>query len=169
MGDPLHEHVAPFFRGVRNAVTRLANRPSFTLPVLVTLASAIGATVVAYTVVDNVLLKPLPYPNPDALVDVVHEAPAVGLDEIGGSPAVYFTYREHNESFTAIGLWDSDDSPATVAGDGAPETVTTLEVTHDILPILGTAPLLGRAFTAADDEPGGRSATSIAGRSRGLR
>jgi predicted permease len=118
------------------------------------LALAIGATVVAFAIVDSVLLKPLPYANPSALVDVVHEAPAAGLDDIGGSPAVYFTYREHNESFTAIGLWDSDASPATVTGDGEPETVTTLEVTHDVLPILGTAPLLGRAFTPADDEPG---------------
>jgi predicted permease len=149
----MHDPVSRFFHGGRNAVRSLANRPSFTLPVLVTLALAIGATVVAFTIVDNVLLKPLPYQNPDALVDVVHEAPAAGLHEIGASPAVYFTYREHNESFTHIGLWDSDESPATVSGHGEPETVTTLEVTHEILAILGTAPLLGRAFTAADDEP----------------
>jgi hypothetical protein len=122
--------------------------------VVSTLALAIGTTVVAFSVVDNVLLQPLPYPNQDALVDVVHEAPAAGLSELGASPAIYFTYREHSESFTAIGLWDSDDSPVTVTGNGDPETVTALAVTHEVLPILGAGALRGRVFGTADDEPG---------------
>jgi putative ABC transport system permease protein len=149
------DHISSLWHAARHAARSLSKRPSFALPVLATLALAIAATVVAFSVVDNVLLKPLPYPEQEALVDVAHEAPALGLDELGASPAIYFTYREHNRSFTAIGLWDDDDSPATVSGAGDPETVTTLGVTHEILPLLGAAPLLGRAFTAADDEPGG--------------
>ena len=148
------EGVSRFVQGARHAARGLAIRPSFTVPVLATLGLAIGGTVVAFSVVDNVLLKPLPYPNQDALVDVAHEAPGAGLDELAASPAIYFTYRDHNESFTAIGLWDSDDSPATVTGGGDPETVATLGVTHEILPILGLAPLLGRTFAADDDERG---------------
>lgn len=150
----MDDDISRILRGARSAVRNLVNRPSFTVPALATLGLAIGAAIIAFTVVAGVLLQPLPYSNPAALVDVVHEAPAAGLDEIGGSPAVYFTYREHNESFTAIGLWDSDDSPATVTGGGEPESVTTLEVTHEILPILGTAPFVGRAFNPADDVPG---------------
>jgi putative ABC transport system permease protein len=148
------ERVALILSAARQAVRGLSKRPAFTLPVLLTLTLAIAAAVVAFTVVDNVLLKPLPYPQQDALVDVAHEAPALGLAELGASPAIYFTYRDHNESFTAIGLWDSDDSPATVTGAGEPQTVTALGVTHEVLPLLGTAALRGRVFAAADDEPG---------------
>jgi predicted permease len=148
----LAEDASRLAQGSRQTLRGLAARPAFTLPVLLTLSLAIAATVVAFTVVDNVLLEPLPYPDQDALVDVAHEAPAAGLDELGASPAIYFTYREHNESFVDIGLWDSDDSPATITGSGDPETVTTLAVTHEILPILGAVPLLGRWFNAADDE-----------------
>ena len=148
------ERVARTLNAARQAATSLSKRPAFTLPVLLTLTLAIAAAVVAFAVVDNVLLKPLPYPNQESLVDVAHEAPGLGLAELGASPAIYFTYRDHNESLAAIGLWDSDDSPATVTGAGDPETVTSLAVTHEVLPLLGTAALRGRVFAASDDEPG---------------
>jgi predicted permease len=149
------DHLSPFLHGFRHTLRSLANRPSFTAPVLVSLSLAIAATVLAFSVVDNVLLKPLPYPDQDALVDVAHAAPAAGLEELGASPAIYFTYREHNESFIAIGLWDSDDSPATVTGGGDPESVTSVGVTHEVLTVLGASALRGRVFAAADDERGG--------------
>ena len=81
------ERVAHILNAARQAVRSLGKRPAFTLPVLLTLTLALAAAVVAFTVVDNVLLKPLPYPNQEALVDVAHEAPALGLAELGASPA----------------------------------------------------------------------------------
>lgn len=146
--------VSSFVHAVRHTARNLAGRPAFSLPVLMTMSLAIGAAVMAFSVIDNVLLKPLPYPDPDAIIDIVHEAPAAGLDVLYASPAIYFAYRDHNESFAAIGLWDSDDSPATITGAGEPEAVPSVQVTHEILPILGAAPLAGRLFTAADDQQG---------------
>ena len=70
------------------------------------------------------------------------------------SPAIYFAYRDHGRAFEAVGLWDWDGSPVTVTGAGRPESVTSLEVTREILPILGATPIVGRTFGEADDRPG---------------
>jgi predicted permease len=70
------------------------------------------------------------------------------------SPAIYFTYREHGRTLESVGLWDWDRSPVTVTGAGEPEAVPSVEVTHEVLAILGARPMLGRAFEPADDVPG---------------
>ena len=107
-----------------------------------------------FSVVNGILLRPLPYPEQDRLIELVHEAPGWGIDQIFASQAVYFGYRDHNRTFEAVGLWDWDSSPVTVTGSGEPEAVRSLEVTHEVLAILGANPIMGRGFSAADDRPG---------------
>lgn len=84
----------------------------------------------------------------------MHEAPGIGLDSLLASPAIYFGYRDYGETFDSVGLWDWDQSPVTVTGLGEPEAVQSVEVTHEMLSMLGAEPIEGRRFTEADDRPG---------------
>ncbi len=149
---PLLEH---FLRDLRHGRRALMRAPGFTVTAVLTLALGIGATTTMFSVVNGVLLRPLPYPEQDRLIELVHEAPGVNIDEYYASPAIYFAYRDHGRAFDAVGLWDWDSSPVTVTGGGEPESVPSLEVTREILPILGATPILGRTFSDADDQPGG--------------
>jgi putative ABC transport system permease protein len=148
---PLLEH---FLRDLRHGRRALMRAPGFTVTAVLTLALGIGATTAMFSVVNGVLLRPLPYPEQDRLIELVHEAPGVRIDEYYASPAIYFAYRDHGQAFDAVGLWDWDSSPVTVTGVGEPESVPSLEVTREILPILGATPILGRTFSEADDRPG---------------
>jgi putative ABC transport system permease protein len=148
---PLFENLA---RDMRYGARALRRAPTFTLVAVLTLALGIGATTAMFSIVDGVLLRPLPYPEQERLVEIVHEAPGMGVAELLASPAVYFGYREHSRTFDGIGYWDWDGSPATVTGGTEPESVPSLAVTHELLPLLGAVPSRGRTFTGADDEPG---------------
>src|SRR5512138_2103572 len=94
-------------RFLRHAFRRFGLAPTFTAIALVTLAVGIGANTAIFSVVNGVLIKPLPYPQPEALVGVWHLAP--GIPSINGnlscSPGMYFTYREENKTFQEFGLW----------------------------------------------------------------
>lgn len=148
-------------RDLRHGARALLAAPGFTLVAVVTLALGIGATTAMFSLVYGVLLRPLPYPAQDRLVELVHEAPGAGIDELRASPAAYFGYRDHSRTFEAVGLWDWDHSPVTVTGMGEPESVQSVAVTHEVLAILGAAPLLGRGFSQADDIPGSPPAVVI--------
>jgi hypothetical protein len=102
--------------------------------------------------VRGILLKPLPYPNPDQLVGVWENAPGLGWKDVNASPSTYFTFREENHTFEDIGLWRGDSVSAT--GLAEPEQVDGLDVTDGTLSILGVRPILGRRFTRKDDSPG---------------
>lgn len=138
---------------LRQIFRRLGRTPMFTAVTLLTLAVGIGANTAIFSVLEGVLLRPLPYPHPEQLVTVSHTAPGWNLADVAASPSTYFIYREQNRSFQEIGLYLFDT--VTVTGLAQPERVQALEVTDGILPILGAAPLLGRVFTRADDTPGG--------------
>jgi putative ABC transport system permease protein len=138
-------------RDVRFGWRALLRAPTFLVVAVLTLALGIGATTAMFSVVYGILLRPLPYADQDRLVEIVHQG-ATG--QLLGSPAAYFGYRDHNRTFDAIGHWDWDSSPVTVTGDGEPESVTSLEVTHEVLPILAATPMAGRTFSAEDDRPG---------------
>jgi putative ABC transport system permease protein len=123
----------------------------FALTAVVTLGAAIGAAALTFSVVNAVLLKPLPFPEPDRLVGVWHFAPGVMQGDLTQSPATYFTYRD-GRVFEDIGLWNG--GAASITGRGEPERVDALYVTDGTLPLLGIRPVLGRAFTPEDDSPG---------------
>ncbi|MGH9344589.1 MAG: ABC transporter permease, partial [Terriglobia bacterium] len=121
---------------------------------LLTIALGVGATTAIFSVVDGVLLKPLPYYNADRLVGVWLTAPGVHLKQSELSPSDYFIFREQGRAFQDVGLY-MDDMPAVKGAGGVPERVHALDVTDGVLPILGVAPALGRSFTRTDDSPAG--------------
>jgi putative ABC transport system permease protein len=137
----------------RHALRRMRKAPGFTAAVIVTLALGIGANTAIFAVIDSILIRPLAYPQAEALVGVWHTAPGLpGLPRIGLSPSMYFTYREENRSFEQFGLWSSGG--ASVTGVAEPEMPRALFVTHGVLDTLGIKPLLGRGFSQTDDTPG---------------
>ena len=127
--------------------------PAFTAVAVLTLAIGIGANTAIFSVIEGVLLKPLPYSHPEDLIVIDHSATGVNLPQVGAAPFLYFTYREEGQAFRDIGLWNTGTVSLTGLGD--PEEVPTLFVTDGILPILGVPPMLGRVFTRADDGPDG--------------
>ncbi|MDE3179045.1 MAG: ABC transporter permease [Acidobacteriota bacterium] len=136
---------------IRQALRRLLRAPWFTAIAVIMLAIGLGATTAIFSVVEGVLLKPLPYPKASELIDVGHTAPGIGIKDLGASPSTYFTYREHSRTFQDIGIY-SDDF-VSVTGSGQPEQVAALSVTDGVLPILGVKPMIGRRFTSQDDSP----------------
>ncbi len=119
---------------------------------ILTLAIGVGANTAVFSVVNGVLLKPLPYPEPDRLVGVWHTAPGLGIKDLDASPSGYLTYREENHTFQDIGLWRGDS--VNVTGIAEPEQVLAADVTDGTLPVLGVQPIVGRSFTSKDDVPG---------------
>ncbi|HEX3437205.1 MAG TPA: ABC transporter permease, partial [Pseudacidobacterium sp.] len=139
---------------LKQVLRRLWRAPMFTCITLITLAVGIGANTAVFSVVDGVLLKPLPYPHPKELVGLWHVAPGLNLGgDINMAPSNYFIYREQNRTFRDVGLYGGDS--VSVTGAGEPEQVRALDVTDGLLPVLGIAPLLGRTFNAAEVKTGG--------------
>jgi predicted permease len=139
-------------RDVRHAARRLARTPVFTLATLLTLALGIGANTAIFTVVNGVLLKPLPYPEPDRLVGLWQTAPGVNIADLNASIADYVTYREEAQTLEDVAIWQGNGY--TVSGLGEPERVDALNATFRLLPLLGVRPIYGRAFTEEDDRAG---------------
>jgi predicted permease len=144
--------MAMFGDQFRQVFRRLGRAPLFTVITLVTLAAGVGANTVIFSVLEGVLLKPLPYPHPEQLIGVWHTAPGIGITDLNMSPSVYMIDREQNTTFQDIGAYDADS--LSVTGAGEPEQVRGLDVTDGTLPLLGVKPALGRLFTRADDSPG---------------
>jgi predicted permease len=130
---------------------RLSQVPTFTLIVITTLAVGFGSSVAIFTVVDAVLIKPLPFPEPDRLIDVSHSAEGMGVKNAGAAPFLYFTYRDEGRAFQEVGLWRRDTASVTSLTE--PEEVPTLDVTADVLPLIGVHPMVGRWFAASEDTP----------------
>ena len=137
---------------LRQVVRSLARMPGFTAVAALTLAIGIGANTAVFSVIEGILLKPLPYPRAEQLIVLDHAAPGVNLTSAGAAPFQYFTYREEGRAFQDVGLWNT--GTVSVTGLAEPEEVRTLFVTDGILPMLGVQPMLGRVFTKADDTPG---------------
>jgi len=134
---------------LRQVSRRLAHAPMFTVITLITLVAGVGANTVVFSVLEGVLLKPLPYPGSDQLVGVRLTAPGIHLNDFQLSPSDYFIFREQGRTIQDIGLYTGDSE--SITGMGEPEQVSTLLVTDGTLPLLGVQPLLGRVFTKEDD------------------
>jgi predicted permease len=131
---------------------RLGRAPLFTAITLITLAAGVGANTVIFSVLEGVLLRPLPYARPNELVGVWLTAPGLNIPDLNMSPSTYFILREQGQTFQDVGVY-ADDS-VSVTGASEPEQVAAMDVTDGVLPILGVAPALGRTFQRADDTPG---------------
>jgi predicted permease len=143
-------------RDVGYALRTLRRSPLFTIVALLTLSIGIGATTAGFSVVNSVLLNPLPYSEADRLVAIWHEAP--GAEGMAGgrlktSASMYFTYAGENRTFESLGIWTRVS--ATVIGLAEPEQIPGIAVSDGVLQTLAVPPALGRWLTAADQQPGG--------------
>jgi putative ABC transport system permease protein len=136
---------------LRYTVRRLRATPVFTLVSIGTLALGLGATSAIFSVVNGVLLKPLPYAHPEQLVAVWMTAPGVKITDLNMAPSVYFTMCDEERAFQAVSIFATGST--TVNGKTHPEEVQAVFATHELLPILGITPQLGRLLGAADDDP----------------
>jgi predicted permease len=137
---------------LRQVLRRLSRAPMFTAVTLITLAAGVGANTVVFSVLEGILLKPLPYPHSEQLVGVSHSAPGVNIKDLPGAPSNYFIYRDQNHSFQDIGMITND--AVNVTGVAEPEQAPVVRVTDGLLPVLGAAPMIGRGFTREDDKAG---------------
>jgi len=131
----------------------LVRMPVFTAMAVLTLTIGIGANTAIFSVIEGVLLKPLPYPRSAELVALDHAAPGINLDRVSAAPFLYFIYREEGRVFQDVGLWNT--GTVSVTGLAQPEEVRTLFATDGVVQILGAQAMLGRLFSRADAEPGG--------------
>jgi putative ABC transport system permease protein len=152
--------MASLLNETRPAVRRLLRAPAFTIITVLTLAIGIGTNTAIFSVVNGVLLKPLPYPHAEQLVGVWATAPGLGFKDVNASPATYFTFREESRTLQDIGLWSNDS--VSVTGSGEPEQVQALDVTDATLPLLGVPPVRGRWFSRKDDSPGSPKTVMLA-------
>jgi predicted permease len=129
------------WRDLRFALRGMRRRPLFTVVAIVTLALGIGANAAMFGVVYGVLLKPLPYPNPELLV--------AAWDNTSISPEIYRDYKQQSEVYAHLGAWSN--STVTVTGIGEPEQLDAVRVTAGTLDALGVQPTLGRWFSDEDD------------------
>ncbi|MEE8128712.1 MAG: ABC transporter permease [Vicinamibacterales bacterium] len=136
----------------RILLRRLLSRPGFAIISVLTLAIGIAANIAIFTVVNAVLLRPLPVPDSDRLVILRHSAPAlVQLEELPMSDALYFLYA--NESRTLDGVALFTDRQASFTGSENPQRVASAFVTASFFDVLRTPPRVGRAFRVEDERP----------------
>jgi len=137
---------------LRYGLRMLLSRPGFTAVALAALALGIGANTAIFSVVNVVLLQPLPYKDPDRLVMLWHSYAGMNLPKASLSVPSYIEYRDHMPSFESVAAgmnWS-----ANLTGAGEPERVQGARVTANFLATLGVAPAIGRDFLAEEDRPG---------------
>ena len=154
------------FSDLRYALRSLFRQPVFTGVVVLVLALGIGANTAVFSVVEAVLLRPLPYPQPDRIAFLRETAPL--YDEGSVSLANYLDWRMAQRGFTDLSIVRRNVFNFSLPSDGAtpvePEKVYGAEISANYLSILGSRPILGRDFTVADDTPGAPKVALISDR-----
>lgn len=144
--------LADLAQDIRFAFRSLAKNPVFSLVAAFTIALGIGANVVVFTLVERILLNPLPYDEPDRIVRMVQAYPEMGLTTWGISPATFAAYRNGQHSFDAFAVYQS--SGAILTGSESAEYVQASKVTADFFRVFGVSPALGRTFAPDEDTAG---------------
>src|SRR5260370_37868017 len=139
-----------FWQDVRHGLRVLAKNPGFTAIAILTLALGIGANTALFAVVTGVLLNPLPFPNPDALLAVYAKTSAFGHSSI--SYPNFLDWRKDNTSFSSLGVFRSEDYNLT--GAGAPERLHGHMISADLFHALGVQLPLGRNIRPEEDQAG---------------
>jgi len=140
------------FQDLRYAARMLQKQPGFTAVAVVTLALGIGANTAIFSLVNSILLRPLPYRDPDRLVHMMQSSPKLDLPTWGVSQADFAAYRDQNRTFESVALYNSGGTNLT--GVGEPERLTVTNVTADFFKVLGISPILGRTFDKGEDTAG---------------
>src|SRR6516165_1098744 len=141
-----------FAKDVRFAFRMLRKSPGFTAVALLTLALGIGANTAIFSVVNAVLLRPLPYANPGQLVFVPEAQPEAGISGLGMSYPTFVELRDGNRVFSAVASLGGH--ALVLTGNGEPSEVSTVVVTSDFFSVLAAEPLLGRVFFPQDGQRG---------------
>jgi putative ABC transport system permease protein len=136
---------------VRVAIRGLVRNPGFALTTATTVALGIGAVTAIFTVLNGVVLEPLPFDDPDELVLVQNRAPGWGYENFSVSLSQYVTYQAENHTFEGLGAFGR--GRASITGDGDAERVPSLEASWELFTVLGVSPALGRLHVGADDRP----------------
>jgi predicted permease len=137
---------------VSYAFRQLRRSPSFTAVAVITLAVGIGSTTAIFSVVNVVLLHPLPYSHPEQLVLVTESLPAMSADEVGVSASEYLDYRDRNRSFSEVASYESTGFNLT--GQRTPLRINAAEISSSTFSLLGVSPEVGHVFTKEDDRYG---------------
>jgi predicted permease len=140
------------FTDIRFGFRSLLKRPGATAIALVTLALGIGVNTAIFSAVDSILLRPLPLRDPERLVSVWEQTPALGIHQNQAAPANFFDLRNQNSVFEALGAYGPLDINLTGAGE--PERLDGQLVSANVFTILGVAPALGRTFLPNEDQVG---------------
>jgi predicted permease len=142
------------WQDVKHSARMLVKNPGFTFAAVICLMLGIGATTAIFSVVNAVLLRPLPYKQPDSLIRVYTEFPTFpngGLHRFWTSPPEFMDLRRDLQSFASLDAWVN--AGANIAGVTQPARVTASYVSGGMLNMLGASPVMGRVITPADDDP----------------
>src|SRR5438874_6319685 len=143
------------WQDLRYGLRMLAKNPGFTFIAVLTLALGIGANTAIFSVVNAVLLRPLPFAEPDRLVDIWHTPPQAsfpGIPIFSVSPANFLDWRARSQTFEGMSAYGF--GRYTLTGTGHPEALRTVGATHGFFSILRAQPILGRTFLEEEDSPG---------------
>jgi predicted permease len=150
--------VSILLKDVRRALRSLATAPAFTVAAILSLAIGIGANTAIFSIVDGLLLRPLPYADADRLVILWNRSPGLNITEDWFSTAQYFDIKNSHHGFEQLAIAIGGNYNLT--GIGEPERVGTIRVSSSLLPMLGQKAALGRLFVPDEDQPG-RTATAL--------
>jgi len=148
----LMEWLESLWSDVRYALRTFRRMPTFTAVAIITRALGIGATTAMFTLVNSILLRPLPYPNADRLVRVIQSYPEKGLDTWGLNQVNIAMYRDRSTDFSSFAAYRNGS--ATLQSPSGPQRIQTIRVTSPFFRTIGVGPALGREFTDAEDAPG---------------
>jgi putative ABC transport system permease protein len=146
-GEAIHRIV----QDARYAIRSLARVPGFTAVGVLTLALGIGANTAIFSVLNGVLLQPLPYPKPDQLIYVTSQFPKLGFDQFPVDAAEFLEFRERAQSFQSVGAYSA--GAVNVGADAAPQRVTSAIVSSSLFKALGVPPMRGNVFTEEETLP----------------
>jgi putative ABC transport system permease protein len=146
---------------IKYTLRNLGKKPFFYAIVILTLALGIGANAAIFTVVNGVLLRPLPYPSPDRLMMLWTYNPRQGFDKDVGTYPNFEDWRRESRSFESMSAYSG--ASLTLTGSGDPVQLRGARVTSEFFDTMGVAPIYGRTFTAANGQPGGERVVVLAG------
>jgi predicted permease len=153
-------------RDIAYAARILTKSPGFAVAAILSIAIGIGANTSIFSIIDALLLRPLPYQDADRLVILWNRSPGLNITQDWFSTAQYFDIKAGNRGFEQVAIAIGGNYNLT--GQGEPERVGTLRVSSNLLPMLGQAAALGRTFQQDEDSPG-RPATAVLGYGMWLR
>ena len=152
-GGPTNSNfVADLLHDLRYAARLQRKNPGFTVIAIIALALGIGANTAIFSVVNTVLLRPLPYKDPERLVMVWEDATKLGYPHDTPAAANFVDWRDQSQVFE--GMAAIADTSFNLTGSGDPERLEGRRVSANMFPLLGVEPQIGRVFTAAEDQPG---------------